>query len=103
MFSSYVRYLEPFHAFSGTAGHFFLFVFFYSTRPCCRNSFPLEKVLKFCLHAIQGDRGSHRQADGERLPPNREGRYSRDQAVHAQRRRGAHKREQTAAAARCDI
>lgn len=55
------------------------------------------------INTIQGDGGSHSQADQKCQPSDWKGRYPSDQAVHTQRWRGSHQREQTPAIARSEF
>lgn len=82
------------HAIRAVAGHF---VFYRTFVLCCKN------CLSVLMNPTQGDGGSHRDADGKRLPSHREGWHPSDQAVHAQGRRGAHQREETPAAAWSEV
>lgn len=55
------------------------------------------------INTIQGDGGSHSQADQKCQPSDWKGRYPSDQAVHTQRWRGSHQREQTPAITRSEF
>lgn len=55
------------------------------------------------INTIQGDGGSHSQADQKCQPSDWKGRYPSDQAVHTQRWRGSHQREQTPAITRYEF
>lgn len=59
--------------------------------------------LLLSINTIQGDGGSHSQADQKCQPSDWKGRYPSDQAVHTQRWRGSHQREQTPAITRSEF